>query len=224
MVFVARGLVGPPHRPVRLRSDRKTIECGLPDKPHSMVLGRLRRPTGASPLATMIALSCYPCAKSPPERTHGPSQPPFTLPFPHLATPANPRQCRARPDRRPQRRDPRVAAIHCLRTDRRPATGIRPVRRNHPRSDRLPLGFVVAFDLRSYGRHLHCPVCQRQSSGRSSVAGLRHADPVADVSCRHLSVAAGFAAVRRAGEFRLALGGTRLHPGCCRGDCHRSIA
>ncbi len=36
-----------------------------------------------------------------------PAQPPHTLPVPHLATPANPRQRRSGSDRRPQRRDSR---------------------------------------------------------------------------------------------------------------------
>ncbi|MCE6979303.1 hypothetical protein EI534_18365 [Pseudomonas frederiksbergensis] len=49
---VARGLVGTPHRPVRLRSSRQTKHRGLPGKTGSQVLGPLRSPTGASSLAT----------------------------------------------------------------------------------------------------------------------------------------------------------------------------
>ncbi len=49
---MASGLVGAPHRRVRLRSSRKTDHPVLPDAPQSLVLGPLRSPARASPLAT----------------------------------------------------------------------------------------------------------------------------------------------------------------------------
>src|SRR5690606_11463751 len=84
----------------------------------------------------------------PTARTHGLTQPPFTVSFPELVATAIPCQRRAGPDRRPQRCDSRLTPVDCLRTDRRAATGIRAVRRNHSGIDRLPVGFVMAFDLR----------------------------------------------------------------------------
>jgi hypothetical protein len=45
---VVRGLA-----PVRLRSSRKTCKCGVPDAMGLQILGPLRDPAGASPLATM---------------------------------------------------------------------------------------------------------------------------------------------------------------------------
>jgi hypothetical protein len=50
---VARGLA-----PVRLRSSRKPDACGVPGSTRVQVLGLLRSPTGASPLATGSPLAC----------------------------------------------------------------------------------------------------------------------------------------------------------------------
>jgi len=49
-----RGLVASGLARARLRSSRKTGSLGLPDRPHSPVLGALRTPARASPLATNI--------------------------------------------------------------------------------------------------------------------------------------------------------------------------
>ncbi|CAI8706603.1 hypothetical protein EMIT0P43_100171 [Pseudomonas jessenii] len=52
MLFVARGLA-----PVRLRSNRKTSAFGVTETPRNPVLGPLRDPTGASPLATGVVFT-----------------------------------------------------------------------------------------------------------------------------------------------------------------------
>ncbi|APV38074.1 hypothetical protein PFAS1_01485 [Pseudomonas frederiksbergensis] len=46
---VARGLVGTPHRPVRLRSSRKTDECSLPEKRGQPVWGGFATQRGQAP-------------------------------------------------------------------------------------------------------------------------------------------------------------------------------
>jgi len=53
---VARGLVGTPHRPVRLRSSRKFGNHGVPGLYRLQVLAPLRSATGASPLATSASI------------------------------------------------------------------------------------------------------------------------------------------------------------------------
>ncbi|WP_141651729.1 hypothetical protein [Pseudomonas fluorescens] len=50
--IVARGLVGTPHRPVRLRSSRKSSNRGVSNETRLQILGPLRNPAGASPLTT----------------------------------------------------------------------------------------------------------------------------------------------------------------------------
>src|SRR5471032_952336 len=52
--IVARGLVGTPHQPVRLRSSRNSGLCGVSERPYYLAMGPLRDPTGASPLATVV--------------------------------------------------------------------------------------------------------------------------------------------------------------------------
>ena len=46
---MARGFIGMPHHPVRVRSSRKTCGCGMTERTQ----GALRTPTGINPLATL---------------------------------------------------------------------------------------------------------------------------------------------------------------------------
>jgi len=56
MLEAERGLVASGLARDRLRSSRKTCECILPDTTRSQILGPLRGPARASPLATSFGL------------------------------------------------------------------------------------------------------------------------------------------------------------------------
>ncbi len=117
-----------------------------------------------------------------------------------------------------------AAAIHRIRTDRRLAARIRPVRRHRSGHHRLPVGLVLALDLRADCGDFHRVVCQCQSARRPGQSGLHHVDPATDVHCRDLPVSARHDAFRRAGEFRFAFGGARFHSGRGHRDCPRADA
>ena len=147
-----------------------------------------------------------------------PAQPPYTFALPALAAAPNPRQRRPGCHRRPQRRGACAAAVDCLRTDRRSPTRIWALRSHHPSIDRLPVGLVLAPDLRAHGRHLHRALRQHQPTGRARLPGLHHPHPVADLPRRGIPMVARPAALRRVGELCLPFGGAGFHPGCRRSD------